>query len=244
MRLFFFRTLPMLIACVSTQASAQMQFNFGPGAVTNIVGQRVLSQIALKKAYAQDPRLHRAPTSPAAASAFTQADQSVGDDPRISAQVKEAFLSDLRQRNPAIAAQMEASFNRRDVRLQFNEAIAPYGLHSDNAIDVVAAYLTAMWMAANQAPLPSTSQVQGVSRQLRDEMSAQSRPSSPAERQRNAEVLMYETVWLIDLRQQAQRQNNRLALQQLADTVEQKFRAGNVELRALRLTDAGLISIR
>ncbi len=63
--------------------------------------------------------------------------------------------------------------------------------------------------------------------------------SAPA----GAEEIMYKTVWLIHLRQEAQRLADQQAQQQLADVTWQAFKRDQaLDLRATRLTDAGLVA--
>ncbi len=174
----------------------------------------------------------------------SQSDLVVGHDATVSARARQAFLDDIRRgESNGLTRQIELSMQQRDVRSQFGEAISPYGLRPDNLADVCAAYYAAMWMTANRAPLPTRSQVQALSRQIDGAFLAGATQLDAAQRQQGAEEIMYKTVWLIHLRQEAQRLADQQAQQQLADVTWQAFKRDQaLDLRATRLTDAGLVA--
>jgi hypothetical protein len=174
----------------------------------------------------------------------TPVDLSVGDDPALSARAKEAFLADIhRGANNGLTGQIELSLQQRNVRSQFREATSPYGLSLDTLPDICAAYYAVMWMIANQAGLPTRPELQGLSRQLRGVFAEENVQLDAARRQLGAEEIMYKTVWLIHLRQEAQHLGNQRAQQQLADIAWQALkREQNLDLREVRLTDAGLVA--
>ena len=139
----------------------------------------------------------------------TSVELSVGDDPALSACAKEAFLADIhRGANNGLTGQIELSLQQRDVRSQFSEAVSPYGLSLDTLPDICAAYYAVMWMIANQAGLPTRPELQGLRRQLRGVFAEENAQLDAARRQLGVEEIMYKTVWLIHLRQEAQHLGN------------------------------------
>ncbi|OJY72010.1 MAG: hypothetical protein BGP09_24970 [Rhizobium sp. 60-20] len=144
--------------------------------------------------------------------------------------------------NNALVRGIADSFNHRNVRSQFGEAIAPYGLRETDLADICAAYYVAMWMIANQSVLPNRAQVQAVSRQIHGLLIEQGAHVDVVQRQLGAEEIMYKTVWAIDLRQQTQASGDEQIRQQFADVVWNMFKQQqDLDLRALLLTDKGFM---
>jgi hypothetical protein len=141
-----------------------------------------------------------------------------------------------------VAGELDTFYSRHPVRSQFEIAIRPYGLRSDDLADVAAAHLVVMWMTANNARLPDAVQVRGVQAQVQRQM-ASSGASNPRadERQRIAEALMYQTVTLIKVREQAQAESSDAHLLDLADSAQSTMAKQDVDLRAMQLTADGLV---
>ncbi|GGF06506.1 hypothetical protein GCM10011611_10030 [Aliidongia dinghuensis] len=230
--------LSLLLAMPVPAHAQALAFGGSPGSFANFnfpIISPQLSRNILQRAAGPDKAVHSA--------RGTTVDLTVGNDPAVSARARQAFLDDIhRGASNGLTRQIELSLQQQDVRSQFGLAISPYGLHLNDLADVTAAYYVAMWMAANQAPPPTKPQVQAVGGQLHEVLAEQGIHLDPVQRQLGAEEIMYKTVWLIHLRQEAERLADQRARQQLADVVWQAFkRQQNVDLRATLLTDAGLV---
>jgi hypothetical protein len=179
----------------------------------------------------------RAPVGPVSAAVASFA---VPNDPAVSAQVRAAFLDNIRAHNsPQAAASIAATFQRKPVRAAYLEAASPYGITDLDLRDVTAAYLTIAWMTANKAPLPTRGQVQGLRRQVAEDLAKGSVASDARARQITAEQMMYQIVSTIYARQEAEKAGDGAALQRMADQTSAAFHAQKLNLRAVALTDRG-----
>lgn len=166
----------------------------------------------------------------------------VDADPRVSAQVRSEFLDNIRKRSgDRVAAQVEQTFDRKDVRSAFSEAAGPYGLRADDYGDVFAGYLVLMWMTANRAGLPNLDQVRAVRRQTHGMFARDGVKGTRQQRQMQAEGMMYEVVAMIYARQEAERAGNTAALQDMAANAQTKFLKHGLDLQAMSLNGAGLV---
>jgi hypothetical protein len=175
--------------------------------------------------------------------ASSSADFHVRFDPRISREVKDDYMDSIARANGAKAAQgLGSYYDRSNVHDLFQTAVAPYGLRGDDLADVTTAYVVVMWMTANQTGLPSAREVQGVREQMREVMfDGHSIPQHADERQRAAESLIYQTVTLIKVREEAQAQRNDRFLAHLADSAQASMARRQFDLRRLALTEAGMV---
>ena len=164
-------------------------------------------------------------------------------DPSVSRAVREDYIASIERANGQQAARgLDSYYSANDVRELLRKAVAPYGLRIDDFADVTAAYVVVMWMTANQAPLPALVDVQGVQRQVRDVLlDSGTVPAGARERQRSAEALMYQTVTLIRVREEAQASGNDAFLAQLADSAQASMARQDFDLRGLVLSEAGMV---
>ncbi|HEX7769245.1 MAG TPA: hypothetical protein VF422_04365 [Dokdonella sp.] len=192
-------------------------------------------------------RMKRDASSPAR-SANVRARAEAGElvvafDPIVSRDVREDYIAAIERSSGAQAARgLERYYETHDVHDQLREAIGPYGLRGDDLGDVTTAWLVVMWMIANDAPLPTAAIVQGVRDQTRFALLARGGlPEDGAERQRQLEALAYQTVTLIRARESAQASGNQAFLDQLADSAQSTMRDRHLDLRAMALTEDGLV---
>lgn len=189
--------------------------------------------------HARDAVVHASSTP----TRYPRDDFRVAFAPAVSSAVKQEYIASIeRSTNARAADELDAFYSRNPVRSQFDIAIRPYGLRSDDLADVAAAHLVVMWMTANDARLPDALQVRGVQAQVQRQM-ASSGASSPRadDRQRIAEALMYQTVTLIKVREQAQAESSTAYLRELADSAQAMMARQDVDLRAMQLTEDGLV---
>lgn len=163
----------------------------------------------------------------------------VSYDASISAEVGRDYLKAIAaSTNDKAAAGLGQYYARNPVRSVFERTVRPYGLGSADLADVTAGYLVAMWMTANDTGLPNAAQVKVVRDQVRAGAGA---GTSPAQRQRIAEILMYQTVTLLNVRETAQRGRDAAALKSLADSSQQALLQQGIDLRKLALTKKGFV---
>lgn len=164
-------------------------------------------------------------------------------DPIVSREVRKDYIAAIERSSGAKAARgLDQYYESHDVHVLLRKAVAPYGLRGDDLGDVATAWLVVMWMTANDAPLPTTAVVKGVRDQTRYALLARGNlPESAAERQRTLEALAYQTVTLIRVRESAQASGNQAFLVQLADSAQASMRAQQLDLRAMALTEDGLV---
>lgn len=167
----------------------------------------------------------------------------VGNDPGISAQVWAEFIDGVHARSgKRVSDEIQALFRRKDVRTTFNETAGPFGLRADDYGDVLAGYLVALWMTANQAPIPSVAQVQSVNGQVHGQLARTGVNATSRQLQMQAEQMMYEVVATIYARQQAERTGNRRVLEDMAGNAQKNFLARGLDLQAMILKEgSGLI---
>jgi len=228
----------LLLSSPSILHAQSMSFGGSPGSFTNFnfpIISPSFSRHVLN--IARNDKVSATPPSNA------PVDLSVGSDAALSARARASFMADInRGANNALVRGIADSFNHRNVRSQFGEAIAPYGLRETDLADICAAYYVAMWMIANQSVLPNRAQVQAVSRQIHGLLIEQGAHVDVVQRQLGAEEIMYKTVWAIDLRQQTQASGDEQIRQQFADVVWNMFKQQqDLDLRALLLTDKGFM---
>lgn len=169
-------------------------------------------------------------------------DTSVGADPQVSAQAKQAYLDKIRAaKGEAAARPIDDFFTQNPIRTVFTRVGEPYGLNPDSYRDVLAAWMLTMWLTANNAPqLPTQAQVDGVRRQTDDTLKLQGIPGTQAERQLQAESMMYEVVSAIAARQEAEQAGNRAALESLSASTHSNLQQRGLNFQALALDDNGL----
>ena len=171
-----------------------------------------------------------------------QSDTSVGADPQVSAQAKQAYIDKIRAaKGDAAAGPIDAFFTQNPIRTVFTRVGEPYGLNPDSYRDVLAAWMLTMWLTANNAPqLPTQAQVDGVRRQTDDTLKLQGIPGTAADRQLAAESMMYEVVSAIAARQKAEQAGNRAALESLSASTQGNLQQRGLNFQALALDDNGL----
>lgn len=164
-------------------------------------------------------------------------------DPIVSREVRDEYIAAIERSSGAKAARgLDQYYDSHDVHAMLRKAVAPYGLRGDDLGDVTTAWLVVMWMTANDAPLPTTAVVKGVRDQTRYALLARGNlPESAAERQRTLETLAYQTVTLIRVRESAQASGNQAFLDDLADSAQASMHAQQLDLRAMALTEDGLV---
>ncbi len=173
----------------------------------------------------------------------TGADLSLRFAPSVSRLVRANYIAAIGRANGERAALgLGAYYAANDVRELPGRAVRPYGLSTDDLADITTAYLVVMWMTANQAPLPGVPEVRGVQQQVRQLLLDGGRvPARMRDRQRTAEGLMYQTVTLIRVREEAETAGNAEFLARLADSAQKLMARQAFDLRGLVLSPHGMV---
>lgn len=168
---------------------------------------------------------------------------AVAHDRDVSAAAWKGYINGVRARSGATTAnEIRGVFRSRDVRANFNEMVGPFGLHADDYGDVLSAYVIALWMVANQAPVPNVVQVQTVNGQVHGQLARKPPTGSARQLQMQAEQMMYEVVATIHARQTAERSGNLRALADMAAVAQRSFLARGLDLQGMVLKErVGLV---
>lgn len=168
---------------------------------------------------------------------------AIGRDPGVSAAAWKDFIDGVHARSGSgVADEIRSIFRYKDVRTIFNDVAGPFGLHADDYGDVLAGYLVALWMVANQAPIPDVVQVQAVNGQVHGQLARKAPIADARQRQMQAEQMMYEVVATIHARQMAERSGNLQALADMAAVAQRSFLARGLDLQGMVLKErVGLV---
>lgn len=205
--------------------------SFSPAIYGNVFSTSYMEKVGKsgKRSAPREPRVAPAP------------DTRIGFDRSVSAEVKDEYIAQIARAHGDKAANgLRGYYDSNSVKSLFEVAIAPYGLRSDDLADIAAANLVVMWMTANDVAPPGKAEVIGVRDQVRAQMADGALPASAITRQRIGEALMYQTVTLIRVREEAQKARETAYLAALSDSAQQAMQKQSIDLRALALTADGL----
>jgi hypothetical protein len=171
-----------------------------------------------------------------------RANLRVAHDPAVTLQARHAFIGGLaRSSGRAMAAEVDKYFG--DIQDAYARVAAPYGLRPDNFGDVMTGFLVVMWMSANrQIALPQRPRVRALRQQMDDAFAAMAvRMPDARQRQLLADSLMYRTCQMVLIREQAVAQSKPELLGTMANATEQFMARQGLSMRALALTNRGLV---
>jgi hypothetical protein len=240
---------PWQSACAQITVAGPMNFDLTTSHLQAV--QMQSSLISTSRIMQQQSEYHRStlrPSQPSVSAAprnagygapvASAASLAIGRDPKVSGELRNEVFSNIEHAAGADTAR-KVDQTLGDIQATFSRAVSPYGLHNDDFADVMAAYLVVMWMAANErTTLPNVAQVQAVRSQMQRLYSNGAQPPvEPRQRQLVAETLMYETCLAIGTRENGSAQ----AIRNMADSTQRKLSRNGFDMRALALTDAGLV---
>lgn len=180
-----------------------------------------------------------APTRPAAA-----AGTRYRGSPVVSAQVRAKFADFVARADPANAEQLRKAVQQNDLLGLWEKHVAVDGLRRGDVADAMTSYWVQNWQIANKVPFASRAQVQAVRGQV-----VRALGTSPAfarmgdaERQALAETFMLNFVAQGSAYSDAASRRDAAAVARLSDAAAARFRKDmNLDLRRLKLTEAGLV---
>ncbi len=165
----------------------------------------------------------------------------LGNDPAVSAQVRQELIDSLVARSQMDAAEVAREFDRRDLRGAFEREFSPLGLSHMQLADVQAAHVIAMWCIVHDAEFPGTDVAQAVRDQLALGLQGRVEAVDPVKRQLVGEALLYESMLSLEAHADAKANNNRQALAQMADTTQRNMlNRQAINLKKTRLSEHGL----
>lgn len=165
----------------------------------------------------------------------------------VSARVRRQFASWMRGKvGAADAAKLAAAMEKADPVQNWAQLVANDGLRTNDMTDALTAYWILNWAMANTAD-NNRAQVMGVRKQVRAMLVANSAQlrMGEAQRQEFSEILILNFLIQHAAFDDAIRRGDRDLLRRLGDAAETRFQSEmGVDLRRLRLTDAGFAPIR
>lgn len=227
----------ILVALFGLQPQPGPAQNFAPMNMAAITQGAVMGQV-LRNAYA----------GPGAASATGRPERPGGGDgaavslayqptAELRRETVDGYVSRLAQSDPEAARAVRDQFGRHDYAQVWRGLTLGTGLSERDAADSMAAFMMLGWMIANDSlDNPDPAHVQAVRAQLGPALVGEPRLSDPATRAALGEETKLLFVTLHAGWQGAQREGR---LPEYADGVAAMFRRLGVDMRALRLTDAG-----
>ena len=156
--------------------------------------------------------------------------------PALQQQAKSELLQRIGAANPESARALQSEFAKYDFDQLYRQMTAPFGLHDDDAVDVVTAYTALNFLIATGDADPSPAAVAGLRSQLAPKLAASAQLNSPEARAKLGEEtkLLFVTVhagWT------AARKEGTLPT--YSASVDRLFAQQGTSLRQLRLTPAG-----
>jgi hypothetical protein len=167
-------------------------------------------------------------------------------DKALSEKIRDEFLQDFtKQMSAAEAAEMRAMAAQTDF-VQVAAGFAQLqGLDSSTMEGLIAFWYGQSWAVANQKPLPSAGQYQGIARQLRTTMAAMAdwHSMNDAARQTFFERLAYPLIVQKANYEAYNKRGKTDSIVKMANATQQGLQKIGVDLRKLRLEDGGFSSL-
>lgn len=169
------------------------------------------------------------------------AELSFQPDPAVSREIKDEFTRAVVKADPAKADHIRSVMASQDVLADFDRDMAPYGFKSNNTAGALTAYWVTMWMIANEKGIPSRQRVAAAHKQVVSNLTgnAMYRKATPRQRQEMTEALVYETMFALGQRANAEKARDWDRQRELAKSAQASLMKQGVNLQSLRLTRAG-----
>ena len=162
-------------------------------------------------------------------------------DSKISKQIKEEFKQAVQKADPAKADHIAKVLDGQNVLADFNKDMKPYGLTSTDMADTMTAYWIVMWMIGNKEGTPTLERVRAVREQVAQNMlgMASVTKMNDQDKQKVSEAFVYETMFALGQRADAQRRKDEERLYELAYHVQKNMRKNGVDIQNIKLTSDG-----
>ena len=229
------RILGLTAFAIATTPAAAQYIDYNAVNVTSNLQVTMREAVAPNRGSARPIAKATRPPIPGATRDAT--DFSFRSTPELRRIAADQFIARTSKSDPAAGKLIAAQIAQQDFNRVYAGIIAPFGYHTDDAADALAAYTLLGWLIANGAPDPSRAAAAGVRRQVAANMTRDLNTSDPRKRAELAEELKLLFVTLHAGWQSARREGR---LKPYGDGVAAMFnRFTGDDLRALRLTDDG-----
>jgi hypothetical protein len=164
-------------------------------------------------------------------------------DKTLSAQIRDTFLQDFAKQMPEAADEMRATAEKTDL-VQIMAGFAQLeGLDSGTMEGMMALWYGQAWAIANQQPLPSKQQYQGIANQLHTSVQNSPKWSQMNNRQRQEfiEQLAYPLFVQKANYQAYLKQGKRDSMARMAAATQEGLRKIGLNLQNMKLGDNGFI---
>jgi hypothetical protein len=166
-------------------------------------------------------------------------------DKALSAQIRDIFLQDFAKQMPEAANDMRATAEKTDL-VQIMAGFAQLeGLDSGTMEGMMALWYGQAWAIANQQPLPSKQQYQGIANQLHTSMQNSPKWSQMGNRQRQEfiEQLAYPLFVQKANYQAYLKQGKRDSMARMSAATQEGLRKIGLDFQNLKLSDNGFIGL-
>lgn len=168
-------------------------------------------------------------------------DLAFGDDPAVSARVRDELAETLGRGDAAKARALREALDARDFHAEFAAALGTLDLDSHDLADVMAAYWLVMWCLVHDAALPSATEAAPVRTQVARMIGSTPLVRDEKQRQAMGEAMLSEAMLTLEQQRNAQARGDTAALQQMAETAQRNMLMRQaLNLRKMRLTPSGL----
>ena len=238
------RFLFVLLVCFSMQRDVGAQDYMGMFNSANTAGINIAGTISVNAAIGKSSRKAQREERDALSDEQLRA-LTFTSDPTVSRRVKEAFKKAVQQADPSKSAHIARVLDGQDVLSDFDRDLQPYGFKSNNIADAMSAYWLTMWIVANNRAVPGAARLAAARRQITLNMLENSMLAKATliERQEITEGLIYETMFALGQRADAERRKDRRRERELAQITQTNMLKHGVDLQGLRLTtEDGFVS--
>jgi hypothetical protein len=166
-------------------------------------------------------------------------------DRAVSDSVRRYMFDISRKNNPSFARIADRSFGSDASLTRFDRMFAPYGYTGQNVGDALAGALILLWEVANNADaFRYEAGIRSIRESVRRavEQNGKAVTLSNAEKQRNAEILKYGSIFFVDTIEQLQEGGDYEDLRECRDQAARTARRFGVNLYRTSFTDHGFVS--
>lgn len=159
----------------------------------------------------------------------------------LSTKIRDDFLKDYAKQMPSDVADMRATTEQNDLVQIIAGLVQLQGIDSSRMEGIMAIWYGQSWAIANQRPLPTPQQYQGIANQIRGPManSPEWTKMSNAQRQIIFEQLVYPLVIQKSNYQAYLKQGKTDAMARMAGATQQGLKKTGLDLQSLKLGNDG-----
>lgn len=160
-------------------------------------------------------------------------------DPEGTELLERAIVASVKMSDESAASELEKILNENDIVAMFDRDLAPFDLKSNRMEDVITAFMVTGWMLVNEAEIPTPDQVDAVRQKVREGTGQETRALSNNNRQVMAELMIYQTMFMIGARTEAAGDPSKTRA--LAESTHQTMQQMDIDFRGLSIAADGLV---